>query len=384
MALHFDRSEYDDRMEKLKAKMRQDELDCVLLFAQQSMYWLTGYDTFGYCFFQSLIVKSNGEMVLLTRSADLRQAQHTSIIDNIIVWTDREDADPSRDLHNILSDLDLVGAKIGIEYDTQGLTGKSAMQINARLKSFGNLVDISDLVMDLRQVKSEAELEYVRTAGKFSDFALEAALECTEPGADEGEILAAMHSAIFSRGGDYPGNEFIIGSAEDALLCRYKSGRRKLSANDQLTLEWSGAAARYHAAMMRTIVVGKPTNRHLELQEAAAEALSQVRAAMKVDNTFADMFDAHANALDQAGLTKHRLNACGYSLGAAFTPCWMDRPMIYSGNSTKIVPNMVIFAHMIIMDSDTQTAMALGQSYITHESGPEVLSKFDNDLIIRP
>ena len=50
----------------------------MLLFAQESMYWLTGYDTFGFCFFQCLVVKADGSMVLLTRSADLRQARQTS------------------------------------------------------------------------------------------------------------------------------------------------------------------------------------------------------------------------------------------------------------------------------------------------------------------
>ena len=70
MALHFDRSEFDARRDRLLIEMTEKKLDAVLLFAQESMYWLTGYDTFGFCFFQSLVVKSDGSMVLLTRSAD--------------------------------------------------------------------------------------------------------------------------------------------------------------------------------------------------------------------------------------------------------------------------------------------------------------------------
>ena len=213
--------------------------------------------------------------------------------------------------------------------------------------------------------------------------ALDAAIKHTKAGANEGDILAAMHSAIFSAGGDYAGNEFIIGSDKDALLCRYKSGRRELSKQDQLTLEWSGAWAHYHAAMMRTLIIGKPTARHQELYEASKEALFAVRDAMQIGNSYSDMFDAHAKALDKAGLSRHRLNACGYSLGAAFTPCWMDKPMIYSGNETIIKEGMVIFTHMIIADSDTQTAMTLGQSYITGKKGPESLSRHDVDLIVR-
>ena len=99
----------------------------------------------------------------------------------------------------------------------------------------------------------------------------------TRPGADEGEILAAQHAAIFRGGGDYPGNEFIIGSGRDALLCRYKSGRRKLDARDQITLEFAGAYRHYHAAIMRTIVVGDPRPQHLAYHRAAREALWPAR-----------------------------------------------------------------------------------------------------------
>ena len=383
MALHFKPKEFSDRMERLKAAMAERELDCILLFAQESMYWLTGYDTFGYSFFQSLVVKADGEMCLLTRSADLRQAQRTSNIENIVIWTDRGNADPTMDLLNVMSEMDLVGCRIGVEYDTVGLTAKYGIALNERLSSFAKGVDVSGLVQHLRSVKSKAELEYVHKAAELSDDALDAAIKLTKAGAFEGDILAAMHSAIFKKGGDYAGNEFIIGSGKDALLCRYKSGRRNLDKNDQLTLEWSGAWAHYHAAMMRTLIVGKPSARHEEFHEGAKQALQAVCEAMQVGNTYHDLFQAHANTLDELGMSKHRLNACGYSLGATFTPCWMDMPQIYSGNETVIQANMVIFAHMIIFDSETNTAMTLGQSFVTDDSGPKDLSRHDLDLIVR-
>src|SRR5690606_18652858 len=98
MALHFDASEFDSRRERLLAAMEAQNLDALLLFAQESMYWLTGYDTFGFCFFQCLVFKRDGEMVLLTRSADLRQARNTSIIPTVLLWTDRDKANPALDL----------------------------------------------------------------------------------------------------------------------------------------------------------------------------------------------------------------------------------------------------------------------------------------------
>ena len=60
------------------------------------MYWLTGYDTFGYCFFQCLVLRADGRLTLLTRAPDLRQAQHTSVIEDIRIWVDRDGAEPGR------------------------------------------------------------------------------------------------------------------------------------------------------------------------------------------------------------------------------------------------------------------------------------------------
>jgi len=381
MALHFDRPEFAVRLARLTVKMREEKLDALLLFAQESMYWLTGYDTFGYCFFQTLVVKADGTMALITRSADLRQAKHTSILENVQIWVDRVNADPTVDLKNLLVEMDLLGARIGVEYDTHGMTGRVARMLDAQLTSFGQIVDASYLVSRLRLIKSPAEVAYVERAAVLADDALDAALALTKPGADEADILAAMQGAVFAGGGDYPANEFIIGSAEDALLCRYKAGRRKLDPNDQLTLEWAGTYAHYHAAMMRTIVIGEPTYRHRELYNACFETIQAIETVLKAGHTFGDVFDMHAKIMDERGLSRHRLNACGYSLGARFSPSWMEHQMFHVGNQQPIEPNMSLFVHMIIMDSDTGTAMTLGQTYLTTDDAPRALSRHSLDFI---
>jgi Xaa-Pro dipeptidase len=192
-----------------------------------------------------------------------------------------------------------------------------------------------------------------------------------------------MQGAVFKGGGDYPANEFIIGSGRDALLCRYKSGRRRLDPRDQVTLEFAGVWRHYHAALMRTVIVGAPTARQAALYEAAAEALAAVEAAMRPGRTFGDVFDAHAGVMDGRGLAPHRLNACGYSLGARFSPSWMDQPMFYGGNPVPVVPDMVLFAHMILMDSDAETAMCLGRTYLTTADAPEPLSDAGLEMLVR-
>lgn len=381
MAMHFSEREYIQRMDRLTAQLREEKLDAILLFAQESMYWLTGYDTFGYCFFQTLVVKADGSKVLLTRSADLRQARHTSNISDIRIWVDRANADPSVDLKELLNELDLLGCRVGVEYDTHGMTGRTAHLIDRQLMNFCEVIDASLLVGKLRLNKSEAEIACTTEAARLADLALDEAIRLTKAGANEADILAAMQGAIFAGGGDYPANEFIIGSGADALLCRYKAGRRTLSERDQLTLEWAGVSAHYHAAMMRTIVIGEPEPRQVELFEACREAIEAIELVLRPGNTFGTVFDVHARIMDERGLARHRLNACGYSLGARFSPSWMEQQMFHAGNPQEIEPGMTLFVHMIIMDSESGFAMTLGQTYLTTEEAPKALSRHPLALI---
>jgi Xaa-Pro dipeptidase len=380
--VHFSESEMLSRKQRLLAAMAAAGLDGMLLFAQESHFWLTGFDTFGFCFFQCLYVGADGRIALLTRSADLRQAQHTSNISDIRVWKDGADANPAKDLAAMLGDLGAHG-RLGVENDSYGLTHFNGLRLEAALDGVATLVEASRLVAELRVTKSAAEIAFVREAARLSDLADRAAIDRLGAGVDEGAILAAMHSEIFAGGGDYPGNEFIIGSGADALLCRYKSGRRKLDGDDQLTLEFAGVSRHYHAAIMRTHIVGRPKPLHRAYHAAAREALLACEAQLRPGRTAGDVFQAHARALDAHSLSRHRLNACGYALGAKFTPSWMDLPMFYEGNDFVIAESQVYFLHMILMDSDSQTAMCLGRTYLVGEESAEPINAPDLDLIVK-
>ena len=383
MALHFPRSEFAERRQRACEALAEAGLDGLLMFRQESMYYLTGYDSFGYVFFQCLYLGADGTVTLLTRAPDLRQARHTSDIEDIRIWTDRDGAEPARELKAILARHGARGKRLGVEWEAYGLTARNGQLLSAALDGFCILVDASLLVSRLRLVKSAAEIGHVRRAAELADQAWDEAQRLARAGAFEGDILAAMQGAVFRGDGDYPGNAFIIGSGPDALLCRYFSGRRTLQASDQLTLEFAGVYRHYHACLMRTIVIGPVSARQRSMFEAAAEALAACEARLKPGTAMAEVFQAHADVFDARGLAAHRLNACGYSLGTTFAPNWMDWPMFYAGNPEILAPGMVFFLHMILMDSDSGTAMTLGRTSLVTETGAEPLSRAPLELIAR-
>jgi Xaa-Pro dipeptidase len=380
---HFTREEFATRRAATVAEMQRRGLRALLMFRQESMYWLTGYDTFGYVYFQCLVLTDDGRLALLTRAPDRLQAKFTSIVEDVRIWVDGADAAPAMELRALLAQLGTASGTLGVEWEAYGLTARNGQRLAAALDGFATATDASDLISALRLTKSPAEIAYVRRAAELVDDALAAAEARTAPGAFEGDILADMQAAVFRGGGDDPANECIIGSGAGAQMCRYFSGRRHLDADDQLTLEFAGAYRHYHACLMRTFVIGRVDPRLVAMHAACADSLHAAEAALRPGEPLQNVFLAHAKSLDAAGYRDARLNACGYSLGTTFAPNWMDWPMLYAGQAVQARPGMVFFIHIITFDAANGLAMTLGRTSLVTESGSETLSKGSIALVRR-
>jgi len=380
MPRHFSQAEYADRQARAAKAIADEGHDALLMFSPESHYWLCGYDTFGFAMFQCMVLTADGALHLLTRAPDWRQALFTSVLtdEQIHIWKDVEGVNPVKDLIALLDKLGVEKNNLAWETKTAGLTHWNGEMVRSEIP---NLKDGSDILPALRRVKSDAEIACIRRAAELSDDALDAALSETRAGAFEGDILAAMQGAVFKGGGEYAGNEFILGSGDGALMCRSYAGKRHIDASDQLTLEWSGSFMRYHAAMMRTIVVGEPTDWQRKMHSAAVEALEACEDAIRPGAPMGDVFDAHARVFDAHGLKHARLNACGYGMGAIFQPIWVEFPMFYENNPLIMQSNQAFFLHMILMDSDAGQAMCYGHTVLCTDNGTERLSRHSLEFL---
>ena len=381
--LHFSEEELAGRRRRTCESMAAKGLDGLLIFRQETMYYLTGYDTMGYSQFQCLYMGADGghdtgdEVGGPTAvgvhvgdrgRADLDGQRGCEPGAGREEGTGREGVQ-GQEARGGTGGLDVDGAPVGDDEERVG-----------RLCSWE---DASHLVSELRLVKSPQEVEYVRKAASLADDALEVAYDLIAPGVPELELFAGMHAAIFRGGGDYPAGRWIIGSGERALMVRHITGHGDIGNNDQVQLEFGAAYRHYHSCLMRTALTGKYDPQFEKMHEAGVNALQAAQAACKPGATFGDVFDAHAKTFDDAGFREHRLNACGYSLGALYPPTWMDYPMLFTGNPVVIQPNMVIFMHMILLDSTRGITMSPGETVLVTEMGCERLSRMPLDLVVK-
>jgi Xaa-Pro dipeptidase len=376
---HFSEREFLRRRAAVLDALQRERLDGLLIFRQETMYWLTGYDTFGFVFFQCLVLDSQGRTILLTRLPDLRVAQLTSDVPDIRFWRDSETADPASDLKSLLAECGMEGMRLGIEWEAYGLTARNGRRVEAVLDGFCTLVDASFLVSKLRLVKSEEELAYVRRAGELADMALQECYRLAVPGAWEGDILAAMEGVVLRNDGDPPANENVIGSGRRSFMGRYISGRSRLQPNDSLLVEFAGVYRHYHAALMRVMRVGEPIPLQIDLHNIGVDALRAAQAACRVGRPIGDLYRAFAAAVAKSGYKfsndRGLSYSMGYSLGATFAPNWMDYPLIYGDNTALVEANMVFFMHIGLRDDARGFAVAPGETIVVRENGVERLSR---------
>ena len=382
--IHFSREEFADRQRRTRESMTELELDGMLLFKFEDMYWLTGYDSDGFTIFGCMFLGTDGALTHLARPADLGNASYSSICEDVRIAPDAENEPRTGQIKAMLASLGMQGKRIGIQVDTMGLTPRLFLQIQAELEGWCELIVAPDFIRLLRLVKSPQELTYMRKAGEIMDVVMEKTIEATYSGAFEGDIYATFYDNLFRMGADLPAHIPPLGSGKSALNLRYTSKRKHVLNNDQVTLELGVAYRHYHAASMCVVLTGPDiSERHLKMHKTSVIALDAVQAKLRPGTTVGELYDTYRKTLEDNGEHDSVLTVCGYTMGATCPPTWMEQPMIFEGNPLVLEENMTFFTHMILNDRESGRSMAVAEQAIITTAGPEIITHVPREPIIR-
>ncbi len=381
---HFSREEFSQRQQKTRKHLQKLELDGLLLFKIEDMYWLTGYESDGFCIFGSMFIGTDGTLTHLARPADLGNLSYSSICEDVRISPDTEDSTRADHIKDMLRSLGMEGKKIGIQVDTMGLTPRLFLEISEILDGWCELTVAPDFIRILRLVKSPQELNYFRKAGEVMDIVMDKVIEATYPGAFEGDIYATFYDTLFRLDADLPAHIPPLGSGDSALNLRYTTKRKNVSENDQVTLELGLAYRHYHVACMGVVLTGPEiNNRHLKMHKTSVTALDEVQTALRPGTTVGELFDIYKETLEEHGEHDAVLTVAGYTMGAMWPPTWMEEPMIFEGNPLVLEENMTFFTHMILNDRETGLSMAVGETAIVTKDAPEIITHTPREPIIK-
>jgi Xaa-Pro dipeptidase len=383
MTAPFARAEYDDRLRRTRVAMRAAGLDVLLVFHQEHMFYLAGYDQIGYWVYQTLVVPAaEAPLTAIVRKVDELLVRAGGIVEDVRVWLDDATRDPAEQTAEVLRERGLLDRKrIGIERKSHALLPYYYDLLRDALKG-AELVDASDLVTELRLIKSPAEIACMREAGRIMDAGTRAAWATLRPGVRECDVHAAVAHAMYSAGGEHPSVAPPMGTGPRTLTQTHGGATtREVRAGDPFLLEVGGCFRRYHAVNMRTASLGRPSAAMQSMYDAAREATDVGLGLLKPGVPTADVARGVHEAMAVRGYSR-RGQHVGYGIGLGYPPTWIDNLRIKETDRHVLQPGMTFLFHAGLLATDGSVYVAIGDPVLITESGHERLTTIDRALTV--
>ncbi len=321
----FPMSELDRRVRKVRQKMDENNLDACIVTSPENIYYLTGLDHFGYFAPHILIVPRENEMRLVVRKMESATVEEMVKNARFVGYLDHENA--ADHVVREIKEMGLANGRLGMEKRTLFAPLENSERIYSGLDQ-AVWSDFSDVIDELRMVKSPLEMEYIRKAARVSSKMMAAAEETFAAGVRENEIAAEILKAMALAGGDPPGFWPFVRGTKTMAMEHVTWSDRKLQNGDCLFIEMAGAVKHYHAPMGRLFFAGDIPSDSLEISKVTIDAFNNVISHLKEGEKAADVYEKWQAVVDAAGLAHYTRHHCGYMVGVGFPPGWTGGSMV--------------------------------------------------------
>ncbi len=216
-----------------------------------------------------------------------------------------------------LAAAELAGGRLVAE--AGHLTWREAEALRAAVGGAGGEVcDGGDLVEALRLVKDAAELERLATACRITTDAMTWLFdEVLAPGVTERHLAALLERRFVDAGADAPAFPSIVAGGENGAVPHHTPSSRPIAAGELVTVDCGARVDGYHADCTRTVAVGAPPARLVEVHDVVARAQDAGRRAVTADATGADVDAAARRVVVDAGYGEAFLHGTGHGVGLA-------------------------------------------------------------------
>ena len=194
---------------------------------------------------------------------------------------------------------------------------------NAKIKDSERLVNWA------RFAKSDAEINYMKTAALISEKGMKTAMEVIKPGVRQCDAVGEIQKTLFygtpEFGGEYSSIATLLPTGKGTSASHLTATQDKFVEGEATIVELSGVYKRYHAPMARTVLLGKPDQLKIDTMNKTIEALQAGIDATKPGNTANDVAQAFWGILDKYGIEKK--SRTGYSIGIGYPPDWGEHTL---------------------------------------------------------
>ncbi len=390
--LVFEKTEYQERLRKVKESMEDEGIEVLLITDPANMCYVSGYDALSYYVPQVVLVSLDlEEPVWLGRLQDIYCAEETTWIDeeNIRAYADKYLWEPKK-LHvmdfvgDYVKEKGLNKKNIGVEMDAHYFNAHWYQKLQNCLPD-AEFKDATALVNWIRGPKSVKELEYMQIAARIVEKAMYNAIEKIEAGVRECHVAAGIHkdqiegTGIY--GGDFPALSPIMPAGDRTAGAHFSWTKEGKYKKDQLVyMEIAGCYNRYHAPLTRTIFIGDPPEKVKDTAKVVVEGLNVALSTVKPGVTCEEVEKAWQTTINKYGLEKE--SRMGYTVGLAYPPVWTENTAYFKpGEKTVLKPNMTF--HMMPGMWLDGYGVAITETLRVTETGCETITRFPRKLFVK-
>ncbi|MBM3457448.1 MAG: aminopeptidase P family protein [Armatimonadetes bacterium] len=378
----FSREEFDMRRARVREAMRQAGLDWLVMIHPVSIHWLTGSDAKSYQEFQCLCLSAEpGPLVVLTREGECNEFRDDAWVDEIHGWGGGRVEDPIARFGALAERLGLRGMRVGMEVPAYYLHPHHYVRICELLGS-DLVAEATNLVPELKMVKSPAELAYIRRANALADRGMEAFREALAPGRTELAVAGRVYEALLSGGSGLAASPINLVSGERSCYSHGAPTERELRPGDFGSVEFGATYRRYTATLGRQFSLGAPTPRMRELYELVLRASDAMIAEIRDGVPAIVPHEAACRVIGAAGLERGRVHTSGYGLAPGFPPSWSEPIHMLGDTEAVLHAGMVVTIEPpVFLDTEPLGARLIDNVLVT-ETGADRLARFPRELLV--
>jgi len=329
----FPKAEYDDRLRRVRERMAKDGVDLLFVGSPDGINYLTGHQVEWYQAqspkvwpgTSGVAVHVNKDHYILFETVREKLiTQYTTHSTDTRIFPPDTMRDGTAFIAKELKDSGWITGKVGLEHWSYRPIRAVSERFEARFKAAGaTVVDASDILREVRHVKSAAELACIEKAARIAEAGFEAVRKAIRPGAMELEVYGEMVRALACAGGEVTGLIQPVLSGQKTGSPHALSSRKKIKAGDVVAVDLCGVYNRYHLNMARTFSVGEPMKEVVEVVNKSVASLDFIRATLKTGMRLGDFAKALVGFYEKQGIWENRGWCGGYEMGIAFPPDWV-------------------------------------------------------------
>jgi Xaa-Pro aminopeptidase len=247
------------------------------------------------------------------------------------------------------------------------------------------VADGSDVLREVRWLKSPQEMAYLERAGEICDIGLAAARDSIRPGVTELEVYGEIIRAMAAAGGENPGIPLPVLSGQRANCGHALTSRKTIAQGEQVNVDVCGVYNRYHCNAARSFYVGEPPRDVLEFYDKAAGAMELVGALIRPNLSVGELVRSLKAYYEEQGIWEDASWVGGYELGIGFPPDWVGNfvyEMSHEDSDVLFEPGTIVNFESVFYGPHMAGLTYLIDSLVFKESEAKLASRMPRGLSV--